>query len=87
MTEFEESPSYTAWANTHASDIHGEGWGSAHKWHHEWSSPSKTSYYKCALCYVNFGHSYNHTPDIFKAMKEDGVPKACAGKPVQPLRN
>lgn len=76
---------YAEWAATHQSEINGEGWGSDHLWHYE-ATPSRTSYYKCARCFWPFAHSYNHTPDIFKAMREAGVPNACAREQMWPIR-
>ena len=64
----------------------GSGWGSDHLWHKEWSSPSRTSYYKCARCYWPFGHSYHEMPSIFEAMREDGVPEKCARAQMWPIR-
>lgn len=84
--QFEVSQSYSDWADSHDSQIHGHGYASDHHWHHEWTSPSGTSYYKCARCYVNLGHHYRSEPDIFKALKKSGVPDKCARVPVQPLR-
>ena len=76
---------YEEWAKTHSSDINGEGWGSDHLWHYE-STPSTASYYKCARCFWPFAHSYNHTPDIFKAMRESGIPDKCPRQQLWPVR-
>lgn len=84
--EFPISESYKKWADENESHVHGGGFGHKHKWHYE-GTPSNTSYYKCALCYQNFAHAYNHTPDIFEAIKKSGVTEDCPGHPVQKLRN
>jgi len=76
---------YAEWAEKNESQIFGDGWGADHLWHYE-STPSNTSYYKCARCFWPFGHAYNHTPDIFKAMKEGGVPDKCARQQLWPIR-
>lgn len=76
---------YAEWAETHQSDINGIGWGSDHLWHYE-TTPSNVSYYKCARCFWNFAHAYNHTPNIFDAMKKDGVPDKCARQQLWPIR-
>jgi len=76
---------YAEWAETHSSDVNGEGWGSDHLWHYE-STPSNASYYKCAHCYWPFAHSYNREPDIFTAMRLAGVPNKCARRQLWPVR-
>lgn len=76
---------YAQWAETHSSDINGDGWGSDHLWHYE-STPSNASYYKCARCYWPFAHAYNHEPDIFKAMKLAGVTNKCERQQMWPVR-
>ena len=76
---------YAEWAEANKSDVYGDGWGSEHLWHYE-STPSNTSYYKCARCFWPFGHHYNSEPDIFKAMKKDGVPINCARRQMWPVR-
>lgn len=76
---------YAEWAETHSSDVKGEGWGSDHLWHYE-ATPSNASYYKCAHCYWPFAHSYNHEPDIFTAMQLAGVPNKCARRQLWPVR-
>ena len=58
------------------SDIYGEGHGSAHDWQYCWSS-WKTSVYQCARCGHKFAHAYDCTPDVFEAMKQQGVPAEC----------
>jgi hypothetical protein len=77
--------SYAEWAETHASDIAGDGWGSDHHWHYE-STPSNASVYKCARCFWPFAHYYNGEPNIFKAMKGDGIPETCARQQLWPIR-
>lgn len=77
--------SYAEWAETHESEIFGKGCGSDHLWHYE-GTPSNSSCYKCARCFWNFAHYYNHTPDIFKAMKDSGVPDKCARVQLWPVR-
>lgn len=76
---------YAEWAETHESDISGSGHGSDHLWHYE-GTPSNASRYKCARCFWPFAHYYNHTPDIFKAMQQDGVPQTCARQQMWPIR-
>lgn len=76
---------YAEWAQTHASDINGTGWGSDHLWHYE-ATPSNASLYKCARCFWNFSHFYNSTPDIFAAMREAGIPDQCCREQVWPVR-
>ena len=78
---------YEEWAATNPpSAIVGKGHGSDHLWHLEWTSPSRTTYYKCARCYENFGHHYPSMPGIFQAMLKDGVPAKCPRKPMHPIR-
>jgi hypothetical protein len=76
---------YAEWAETHKSDVIGDGWGADHLWHYE-STPSNASYYKCARCFWPFAHAYNHTPDIFKAMRDSGVPDKCSRQQLWPVR-
>ena len=76
---------YAEWAETHESDIRGDGFGSDHLWHYE-STPSNASYYKCARCFWPFAHAYNHEPDIFKAMQGSKVPDKCQRKQLWPIR-
>ena len=76
---------YAEWAEANKSDVHGDGFGSDHLWHYE-STPSNTSYYKCARCFWPFGHHYNSEPDIFKAMQKDGVPARCERRQMWPVR-
>lgn len=76
---------YEEWAETHKSDINGDGFGSDHLWHYE-STPSNASYYKCARCFWPFAHAYNSTPDIFEAMQKVGVPDRCARQQLWPIR-
>lgn len=77
---------YAEWAETHDSDVHGEGHGSDHLWHYE-ATPSNASIYKCARCFWPFAHAYNHQPDIFEAMRAAGVPDKCARKQLWPIRS
>lgn len=77
---------YAEWAEKNESDIQGSGWGSDHLWHHEGTSPSRTTYYKCARCFWPFGHHYPSTPSIFKAMHDSGVPEKCARVQMWPVR-
>lgn len=76
---------YAEWAETHASDVHGQGWGDDHLWHYE-STPSNTSVYKCARCFWPFAHAYNHAPNIFEAMRASGVPNKCERRQMWPIR-
>ena len=76
---------YAEWAEKAKSDIHGKGWGSDHLWHYE-STPSNNSQYKCARCFWNFAHYYNHEPDIFKAMKSSNIPDKCHKQQLWPVR-
>lgn len=76
---------YAAWAETHESEIRGEGWGSDHLWHYE-GTPTRTSLYKCARCFWNFAHHYPSEPSIFKAMHDAGVPDKCARQQLWPVR-
>jgi hypothetical protein len=76
---------YAEWAETHQSDINGEGWGSDHLWHYE-ATPSNASVYKCARCFWPFAHYYRSKPDIFKAMQMVGVPDKCARQQLWPIR-
>jgi hypothetical protein len=76
---------YAEWAAANPSDVHGDGWGADHHWHYE-ATPSNASYYKCALCYWPFAHAYNSEPDIFKAMKKEGVPSKCERRQMWPIR-
>lgn len=76
---------YAEWAATHKSDINGEGWASEHLWHYE-ATPSNVSIYKCARCFWPFAHSYNSTPDIFKALHDADVPDRCARQQLWPIR-
>lgn len=76
---------YAEWAETHESDIYGDGWGSDHLWHYE-ATPSTASVYKCARCFWPFAHYYNNESNIFKAMKSSGVPDKCSRKQLWPIR-
>ncbi len=38
------------------------------------------THYVCRVCGVAFAHKYNHTPDIFAAIREAGVPGECSGR-------
>ena len=76
---------YAEWAETHKSDISGEGHGADHLWHYE-GTPSNASGYKCALCFCNFAHLYNSEPDIFEAMRLSNVPAKCARTQMWPIR-
>lgn len=76
---------YEEWAETHTSDILGDGFGSDHQWHYE-GTPSNASYYKCARCFWNFAHAYHHEPNIFEAMRNSGVPDKCAREQLWPVR-
>lgn len=76
---------HAEWAETHDSDIKGDGHGSDHLWHYE-ATPSNASVYKCARCFWPFAHYYHHEPDIFKAMQGAGVPNECAREQMWPIR-
>ena len=57
------------------SAIQGTGHGDAHAWVY-YGSGKGYSRYSCE-CGANFVHRYDEIPDIFKAMKEYGVPIVC----------
>lgn len=77
---------YEEWAATNPeSAIVGKGWASDHLWHLE-GTPTRTTYYKCARCFWNFGHHYPSEPNIFKALKASGVPDKCPRQQMWPIR-
>jgi hypothetical protein len=62
------------------SDIRGEGHGSAHDWRHDTTEAfngDMGSRYFCRACGTCFVHMYNWVPDIFDAMRRDGIPGQC----------
>jgi len=64
------------------SHIYGEGYGSSHQWIRggtnqvgsDWMN--KASYYGCP-CGATFSHPYDIIPDIFEAMRIEGVVDIC----------
>lgn len=57
--------------------------GTNHNWQrletNQWGAhggPAVTGFC-CADCNTYFAHYYHNTPDIYKAMKEQGVPEEC----------
>lgn len=64
------------------SAIRGEGYGSTHNWMHDTTEPFRGdmgSRYFCRACGNCFVHMYHWQPDIFDAMRDEGVPDECGG--------
>lgn len=64
------------------SDIHGKGHGDQHVWKNLGTNQSifledRFTEFICENCLEYFQHFYHFTPNIFKAMKNSGVPKKC----------
>ena len=65
------------------SDIKGEGYGSSHDWQHDITDSfrgDKGSRYFCSSCGACFIHMYDLIPDIFEAMRDEGLPDICVLK-------
>lgn len=64
------------------SHINGEGYGSTHDWWHDTTELFRGdigSRYFCKNCGACFVHMYHRIPDVFDAMRDEGVPQVCAG--------
>jgi hypothetical protein len=62
------------------SDIRGEGYGASHNWSHDTTEPFRGdmgSRYFCFDCGACFVHMYNLIPDIFEAMRAEGISETC----------
>lgn len=65
------------------SDITGIGYGSKHNWidrgTEQISSPKehRSTRYICRNCNAVFRHYYHITPDIFQAIKSNGIKEEC----------
>ena len=64
------------------SEIHGTGYGDSHTWSRIFTTLGDLEYYEkftsySCKCGADFNHYYDVTPDIFKAIKESGVPDKC----------
>ena len=76
------------------SHINGTGYGSSHDWENcgsiQWGirrlpSMAACTSYKCKSCGAAFGHHYNITANIFKAIEEAGMLDICEGQAVPDL--
>jgi hypothetical protein len=64
------------------SDIRGEGYGSSHDWMRDVTDTfggERGTRYFCRHQDGVFVHLYELHPDIFEAMRLDGVPETCQG--------
>ena len=59
------------------SDIHGDGYGSAHNWKRGYTGYTRATEYQCGSCGANFRHAYDSIPNIFEAMKRCNVSEFC----------
>lgn len=69
------------------SDIRGRGFGSAHDWIRGYSSPDGFTEFECRRCRETFRHFYHSTPNIWKAMREQGVLEECEEQETEQERN
>lgn len=65
------------------SAIHGEGYGSSHVWERLGSAQvgsgaPRCTFYRCVKCSRFFPHYYDWAPDIFAAIRGEGIPDVCA---------
>lgn len=68
------------------SDVYGNGYGDQHDWRRGETSSFKVTVYKCRRCGAPFAHAYDDIPDIFMAMKWQGVPETCTAETVSEVQ-
>jgi hypothetical protein len=63
------------------SDISGTGFGSSHNWRCGSTTPWKVTEYRCVNCGAFFRHAYDDVPDIFEAIRVQGLSDVCIQPP------
>jgi len=64
------------------SERNNDHYGESHDWKRDDVVRNPTSHerftpWRCAACGANFGHKYHVTPDIRKAMRQEGIQDKC----------